>query len=132
MIALRSAELLPRDVDYLNAHATSTKLGDAAENAAIRRVFGKHATQHALSISSTKGAVGHMLGAAGAIEAAFAILALHHDVVPPTLNLDTPDTGFDFDSTPRRARHDKLVNVSMTNSFGFGGTNASLLFGKYD
>ncbi|WP_033067598.1 beta-ketoacyl-ACP synthase II [Thalassospira australica] len=124
--AIRNAGLNPEDVDYVNAHGTSTPLGDEIELGAVKRLFGDHAQK--MSMSSTKSATGHLLGAAGAIEAVFSILAIHEGVVPPTLNLRNPSeacTGIDL--VPLEAKQRK-VNVALSNSFGFGGTNASLVF----
>ncbi|MBP9753309.1 MAG: beta-ketoacyl-ACP synthase II [Proteobacteria bacterium] len=123
--ALKNAKLRPEDIDYINAHGTSTPLGDKAEVSAIKTCFEDHAKK--LAISSTKSATGHLLGAAGGIEAIFAVLALKEGVLPPTLNLDNPDDGFDLDFVPYTAR-DKTLKTVMSNSFGFGGTNASLIF----
>ncbi|PRP85537.1 hypothetical protein PROFUN_06769 [Planoprotostelium fungivorum] len=114
--ALRDANATASQVDYVNAHATSTPLGDAIENAAIMRVFHENTK---LSVSSTKGATGHLLGAAGAVEAIFSILAIRHNVVPPTLNLENVDEGFNLDYTPKTAKK-RQVDVSISNSFGFG------------
>ena len=123
--ALKRAQVNPEDIDYINAHGTSTPLGDEIELGAVRRLFGEHAK--VLSMSSTKSAIGHLLGAAGAVEAIFSILAIHHGVVPPTLNLDNPSPGCDaVDLVPHQAKERK-VKVALSNSFGFGGTNASLV-----
>lgn len=124
--ALRNAGLNPEDVDYVNAHGTSTPLGDEIELGAVKRLFGDHAQN--MSMSSTKSATGHLLGAAGAIEAVFSILAIHEGVVPPTLNLRNPSEACKgIDLVPLEAKQRK-VNVALSNSFGFGGTNASLVF----
>src|SRR5436309_2357366 len=123
--ALKSAGLSPDKIDYINAHGTSTPLGDEIELGAVKRLFGEHA--YSLSMSSTKSAIGHLLGAAGTVEAIFAILALRDQVVPPTLNLDNPSPSCDIDLVPKRARERKVEYV-LSNSFGFGGTNASLIF----
>ncbi|RDL38178.1 putative 3-oxoacyl-[acyl-carrier-protein] synthase, mitochondrial [Venustampulla echinocandica] len=131
--ALKNAGIRPRDVDYINAHATSTPLGDAAENSAIKSLMlGDHGVnkESEISVSSTKGALGHLLGAAGAIEAIFSILAIKDNIMPPTLNLQNIDDGFRCNYIPLAAQQ-KEVNVSVSNSFGFGGTNASLAFSKY-
>jgi 3-oxoacyl-[acyl-carrier-protein] synthase II len=127
--AVEAAGVKLEQVDYLNAHGTSTPANDTSETAAIKTVFGEHAKK-GLLVSSTKSMTGHLLGAAGAIEAAFSILAIKDGVVPPTVNLDNPDEGCDLDYVPHKAR-EREVNVAMSNSFGFGGTNATLVFGKY-
>ena len=124
-MALNDAGLEPADVDYINAHGTSTGAGDRLETTAIKRTFGEHA--YKLSVSSTKSMTGHLLGAAGGVESAFTILALKHQHIPPTINLDTPDPECDLDYVPNSARKAD-INCAITNSFGFGGTNASLLF----
>ncbi len=126
--ALRSAKLNPEDVDYVNAHGTSTPLGDEIELGAVKRLFGDAA--YKLSMSSTKSAIGHLLGAAGAVESIFCCLAIDQGVVPPTLNLDSPSPGCDIDLVPHEAKERK-VNIALSNSFGFGGTNASLVLGAY-
>jgi 3-oxoacyl-[acyl-carrier-protein] synthase II len=123
--ALRRAGMNPEDIDYINAHGTSTPLGDEIELGAVKRLFGDHA--YKLSMSSTKSAIGHLLGAAGAVEAVYCILAMRDQVVPPTLNLDNPSDGCDIDLVPHVAR-ERPVRAVMSNSFGFGGTNASLVF----
>jgi 3-oxoacyl-[acyl-carrier-protein] synthase II len=123
--ALRRAELPVEKIDYINAHGTSTPLGDEIELGAVKRLFGDHA--YKLSMSSTKSAIGHLLGAAGSVEAIFSILALRDGIVPPTLNLDNPSPSCDIDLVPKVARERKVKYV-LTNSFGFGGTNASLIF----
>ncbi len=124
--ALRNAQLLPDSIDYINAHGTSTPLGDEIELGAVKRLFGDHA--YKLSMSSTKSAIGHLLGAAGSVEAIFSILALRAGIVPPTLNLDNPSPSCDIDLVPKQAR-ERRVKYVLSNSFGFGGTNASLIFG---
>jgi 3-oxoacyl-[acyl-carrier-protein] synthase II len=127
--ALRDAKLNPEQVSYINAHGTSTPAGDVAETRAIKRAFGEHA--YRVAISSTKSMTGHMLGAAGGVEAIFSVLALHHGVVPPTINLDNADPDCDLDYVPHQARQLDL-QVAMSNSFGFGGTNATLIFRRFD
>jgi 3-oxoacyl-[acyl-carrier-protein] synthase II len=123
--ALKSAKLAPDQIDYINAHGTSTPKGDEIELGAVKRLFGAHA--YKLSMSSTKSAIGHLLGAAGSVEAIFSILALREGVVPPTLNLDNPSPGCDIDLVPHKAK-ERPVRYALSNSFGFGGTNASLIF----
>lgn len=123
--AIADAGLNPADVDYLNAHATSTIAGDIAETTAIKRTFGDHASQ--LAVSSTKSTTGHLLGAAGAVEGIFSVLALRDQVIPPTMNLDNPDPACDLDCVPNVAREAPL-NAAASNSFGFGGTNGTLVF----
>ncbi|MCC6200461.1 MAG: beta-ketoacyl-ACP synthase II, partial [Moraxellaceae bacterium] len=123
--ALRDAGIAPEMVQYVNAHGTSTGAGDLAESKAIESVFGDHARK--LAISSTKSMVGHLLGAAGAVEAIFSVLAIVNNVAPPTINLDNPAEGCDLDYVPNKARPMK-IDVALSNSFGFGGTNGSLIF----
>jgi 3-oxoacyl-[acyl-carrier-protein] synthase II len=125
--ALARAGLEPGDIDYINAHGTSTPLGDEIELGAVKRLLGRAANR--LSMSSTKSAIGHLLGAAGSVEAIFSLLALHHQIVPPTLNLDHPAEGCDLDLVPHQAR-EREVRAALSNSFGFGGTNASLIFAR--
>jgi 3-oxoacyl-[acyl-carrier-protein] synthase II len=127
--AMKRAELNPEDIDYINAHGTSTPLGDAIELNAIKRFFGDAA--YKLSMSSTKSAVGHLLGAAGAVEAVYSILAMRDGVAPPTLNLDNPSEGCDLDLVPHQPKERK-IKATLSNSFGFGGTNASLVFKAFD
>jgi 3-oxoacyl-[acyl-carrier-protein] synthase II len=126
--SLRDAGLNPGDLQYVNAHATSTGLGDKAETIAMKRAFGDHA--RALAVSSTKSMTGHLLGAAGVIEAIFSILAIRDGIVPPTINYHTPDPDCDLDYVPNTARNLK-VDVALSNSFGFGGTNGSLIFRRF-
>jgi len=123
--ALRDAGLNPGDVQYINAHATSTPLGDVAETVAIKRAFGEHA--YRVAVSSTKSMTGHLLGAAGVVEAIFSVLAIRDNVAPPTINYRMPDPECDLDYVPNTARQMK-IDVSLSNSFGFGGTNGSLIF----
>ncbi len=127
--ALERARINPEDIDYVNAHGTSTPLGDEIELAAVKRVFGPAA--YDLSMSSTKSSIGHLLGAAGAAESIFSILAINQGVVPPTLNLDNPSDGCDLDLVPHQAKERK-VRTALSNSFGFGGTNASVVFKAFD
>jgi 3-oxoacyl-[acyl-carrier-protein] synthase II len=122
--ALRDAGMEPEQVDYINAHGTSTTVGDVAEVAAIRSVFGEHARE--VAVSSTKSMTGHLLGAAGAVEAIYCALAIRDGLLPPTINLDDPDDGCDLDFVPHKARQ-AVVNVALSNSFGFGGTNGTLI-----
>ncbi|MCU7810030.1 MAG: beta-ketoacyl-ACP synthase II [Candidatus Thiodiazotropha sp. (ex Notomyrtea botanica)] len=126
-LALKDGGLNKEDVDYINAHGTSTPAGDVAETMAVKRAFGDHA--HKLCVSSTKSMTGHMLGAAGGAEAVYSILALYHQVVPPTINLENPDPDCDLDYVPKTAREMEM-NVVISNSFGFGGTNGTLAFRK--
>jgi 3-oxoacyl-[acyl-carrier-protein] synthase II len=124
-MALKRAEMNVDDIDYVNAHGTSTPLGDEIELGSVKRLFGDHA--YKLTMSSTKSAIGHLLGAAGAVEAIFSILAMRDQVAPPTLNLDNPSEGCDIDLAPKEAKPRK-IRAALSNSFGFGGTNASLIF----
>jgi 3-oxoacyl-[acyl-carrier-protein] synthase II len=143
--ALEVAGLAPGDIGYVNAHATSTPIGDGIELKAIHKVFGRDLEDGHVSVSSTKGAIGHLLGAAGAVEAIYTILALKNQGLPPTLNLEEPDLdseglqglqGSKLDLVPLRARDlsngQKTLRAALTNSFGFGGTNASLCFTRYE
>jgi 3-oxoacyl-[acyl-carrier-protein] synthase II len=123
--ALKRAGLEPEAIDYINAHGTSTPLGDQIELGAVKRLFGDHA--YRLSMSSTKSAIGHLLGAAGAVEAIYSLLAINNGVLPPTLNLENPSDDCDIDLVPLTAK-ERRVRYAMSNSFGFGGTNASLIF----
>lgn len=126
-IAIRDAGIDPSEVAYVNAHATSTKVGDLIEIHAVKKVFGDHAPK--LAMSSTKSMIGHLLGAAGAVEAIFTLLAMRDSVAPPTINLDNPDEGCDLDLVANQAQQ-RTIDVALSNSFGFGGTNGSLLFRK--
>jgi len=123
--AIRDAGVDPGQVDYINAHATSTELGDRAETVAIKRALGDHAAR--VAVSSTKSMTGHLLGAAGAVEAIFSILAIRDGILPPTINLENPDPACDLDYVPGTAR-EAGVQIALSNSFGFGGTNGSLVF----
>ncbi len=125
--SLKDAGVSPDVVDYINAHGTSTPLGDLAETRAVKSTFGAHAKR--LSISSTKSQIGHLLGAAGGVEAVITALTAHRNIVPPTINLDHPDPECDLDYVPHRAR-DLNVRYAMSNSFGFGGHNVALLLKK--
>ncbi len=125
--ALENSKIDPADVDYINAHGTSTPLGDAAETAAIKDVFGEHTSR--LSVSSTKSQLGHLLGASGGVELILTVLALRDQVVPPTINYDTPDPACDLDYTPNEARPRRL-RAAMSNSFGFGGHNGAIIVGE--
>jgi len=126
--ALKFAGLNPEDIDYINAHGTSTPLGDKAETTAVKRAFGDHARK--LAVSSTKSMTGHLLGAAGGVEAVYTAMAVHKQIAPPTINLDNPDEGCDLDYIPGAAREMK-IDAAISNSFGFGGTNGTLVFKRY-
>jgi 3-oxoacyl-[acyl-carrier-protein] synthase II len=126
--ALKDASLNATDVQYINAHATSTQLGDKAETVAMKRAFGEHARR--VAVSSTKSMTGHLLGAAGVVEAIFSVLAIRDGVAPPTINYRTPDPECDLDYVPNTARRMK-IDVTLSNSFGFGGTNGSLIFRRF-
>jgi 3-oxoacyl-[acyl-carrier-protein] synthase II len=128
-LALEAANLKPEDVNYINAHGTSTPVGDTAETKAIKQVFGDHA--YRLAVSSVKSMTGHLLGAAGGVESLATVLTLYHGVIPPTINYDEPDPECDLDYVPNKARQAEM-KVALTNSFGFGGTNATLVFKKYE
>ncbi len=125
--ALRDAGIQPEDVDHINAHGTSTPIGDLAECQALASVFGVHSSK--LTVSSTKSMTGHLLGAAGAVEAIFAILAIRDQMAPPTINLHNPEPGCDFNFVPHKAQA-QAINVALSNSFGFGGTNGTVVFRK--
>jgi 3-oxoacyl-[acyl-carrier-protein] synthase II len=127
--ALRDAGLNLDQIQYINAHGTSTSAGDKAEASAVKSVFGAHA--HKLSVSSTKSMTGHLLGAAGAVEAIFSVLALRDQVAPPTINLDEPDEGCDLDFVAHQAKP-LAIDAVLSNSFGFGGTNGSLVFRRFN
>ncbi|MEE8156750.1 MAG: beta-ketoacyl-ACP synthase II [Gammaproteobacteria bacterium] len=127
--AMNDAGMNPEDIHYINAHGTSTPLGDKAESDAVKRAFGSHAST--LPVSSTKSMTGHLLGAAGAVEAIFSILAIRDSVLPPTINLENPDPGCDLDYVPNEARESK-IHTALSNSFGFGGTNGTLVFRAVD
>ncbi|WHZ57057.1 beta-ketoacyl-ACP synthase II [Metabacillus hrfriensis] len=129
IMALQDAELKPEDVDYINAHGTSTHYNDLYETQAIKAVFGRHA--YKLQISSTKSMTGHLLGAAGAIEAIFSVMAIRDKVIPPTINYETADPELDLDYVPNEARNQEL-NAVLSNSLGFGGHNVTLVFKKYN
>ncbi len=125
LMALKDAGINIEQVDYLNAHGTSTPLGDVAETLAMKRAFGDHA--YRMMVSSTKSMTGHLLGAAGGVEAIFSVLAMRDEIIPPTINLDEPGEGCDLDYVPNVARQ-KRIDVAMSNGFGFGGTNGTLVF----
>jgi 3-oxoacyl-[acyl-carrier-protein] synthase II len=128
-VALKDAGIAPKAVDYINAHGTSTPLGDRAESDAVKTVFGDHA--YKLAISSTKSMTGHLLGAAGGSEAVFSVLSIRDGIIPPTINLHNPSEGCDLDYVPHTAR-ERRVDVALSNSFGFGGTNGTLVFRSFD
>ena len=128
-MAIKDAGIDPKDIEYINAHGTSTKLNDLSENKAIKAVFGEHA--YNLAVSSTKSMIGHVLGGAGGIEAVFTVLAIKHGIIPPTINYETPDPECDLDYVPNVARKAE-VRVAMSNSFGFGGTNATVVLKAYE
>ena len=126
--ALRDAGLNPEQVDYINAHGTSTPAGDICETQAMKTVLGHYADK--VAISSTKSMIGHLLGAAGGIEAIFSALSIKHQIAPPTINLDNQDPACDLDFVPNTAR-DMKIDVAVSNSFGFGGTNGTLVFKRF-
>jgi 3-oxoacyl-[acyl-carrier-protein] synthase II len=126
--AIEDAKLVPENVDYINAHGTSTPLNDKFETIAMKRMYGDHA--YNLKVSSTKSMTGHLLGAAGGIEAAFSVLAIKEGIIPPTINIDDPDPDCDLNYVPNTALKQE-VNVAMSNSLGFGGHNASLVFKRF-
>jgi 3-oxoacyl-[acyl-carrier-protein] synthase II len=127
--ALERGGVKPEDVDYINAHGTSTPQGDALETLAINRCFGEHAKE--IAVSSTKSMTGHLLGAAGGLEAGITVLAVYHQIAPPTVNLDHPDDNCNLDYVPHHSRP-LAITYALSNSFGFGGTNAALLFKKFE
>ena len=126
--AFRDAGIEPRQVDYINAHGTSTEVGDRVETMAIKRAFGDHACK--VAVSSTKSMTGHLLGGAGGLEAGITVLAIRDQIAPPTVNHENPDTGCDLDYVPNRARPMK-IEYALSNSFGFGGTNGCLIFKRF-
>jgi 3-oxoacyl-[acyl-carrier-protein] synthase II len=128
-MALETAGLKPEDIDYVNAHGTSTPLNDQGETRALKAVFGEHA--YKLAVSSTKSMTGHLLGGAGGIEAVFTALSIFHQIAPPTINLDTPSPECDLDYVPKVARK-MPIRAAISNSFGFGGTNAVLVMRRYE
>jgi 3-oxoacyl-[acyl-carrier-protein] synthase II len=127
--ALDDAGIPPHEIDYINAHGTSTPLNDPTETRAIKAVFGKHA--YKLAISSTKSMIGHAMGASGTLEAIASVLTITHDLIPPTINYSTPDPECDLDYVPNNARY-QPVRYALSNSFGLGGQNACLILKKYD
>ncbi|MBI4654370.1 MAG: beta-ketoacyl-ACP synthase II [Nitrospirae bacterium] len=127
-IALKDADITPEKIDYINAHGTSTKYGDELETAAIKKVFSEHA--YKLAVSSTKSMTGHLLGAAGGVEAVISVLSMVNSIAPPTINLENPDPDCELDYVPNKARQ-MNINIAMSNSFGFGGTNACIVFRKH-
>jgi 3-oxoacyl-[acyl-carrier-protein] synthase II len=128
-MAIHDAGIAPSEVAYINAHGTSTKYGDEIETQAIKTVFGDHA--YKLTVSSTKSMTGHLLGAAGGVEAVVSVMSIHNNIIPPTINLDNPDDECDLDYAPHKPKHTS-VRYALSNSFGFGGTNACLLFKKFE
>jgi 3-oxoacyl-[acyl-carrier-protein] synthase II len=128
-MAIREAGITPDKVDYINAHGTSTPYNDKLETLAIKRLFGEHA--YKIAISSTKSMTGHLLGAAGGVEAAISALAIRDQVIPPTINYETPDPECDLDYVPNQKRSAK-IDYALSNSFGFGGTNGALLFKRFE
>jgi 3-oxoacyl-[acyl-carrier-protein] synthase II len=127
-MAMKRANVDPSEIDYVNAHGTSTPMGDEIELGAVERLFGNSASK--LSMSSTKSAIGHLLGAAGSVEAIFSVLAIRDNIAPPTLNLDNPSVETPIDLVPHKAKA-KQIDTVLSNSFGFGGTNASLIMRRY-
>jgi 3-oxoacyl-[acyl-carrier-protein] synthase II len=129
--AMKSADIQPDRVSYINAHGTSTPHGDRVETIAIKRCFARQAGAHIPPVSSTKSMTGHLLGAAGGLEAGISALAVYHQLAPPTINLDCADPDCDLDYIPNKARAMR-IEYALSNSFGFGGTNAALLFKRFD
>jgi 3-oxoacyl-[acyl-carrier-protein] synthase II len=129
LAALKDGKISPDEVDYVNAHGTSTPIGDAIETTALKRVFGGRAGR--VAVSSTKSMTGHVLGGAGGLEAGISVLALRDQILPPTINYENPDPACDLDYVPNQARKAE-VGYALSNSFGFGGTNASLLFKRWE
>ncbi len=129
--ALKSAGLEPQQIDYVNAHATSTPLGDAMESKGMETVFGEHALSHRLLVSSTKSMTGHLLGGAGGLEAGITLLAMQKGIVPPTMNLENIDPECRLNYVPNKPV-EKPLQYALSNSFGFGGTNGSLIFRRWD
>jgi 3-oxoacyl-[acyl-carrier-protein] synthase II len=127
-LALEAARLNPEDVDYINAHGTSTPMGDAAETRAIKQVFGGHA--YGLAVSSVKSMTGHLLGAAGGVESLATVLTIYHGLIPPTVNYDEPDPDCDLDYVPNVARK-RQVDHALSNSMGFGGHNVALVLSRW-
>jgi 3-oxoacyl-[acyl-carrier-protein] synthase II len=128
-IALRKAGIAPHQVDYINAHGTSTPINDPTETRGVKTLFGEHA--YKLAMSSTKSMTGHLLGAAGGLEAGITALAIRHQIAPPTINLENPDPACDLDYVANKPRP-MAIRYALSNSFGFGGTNGTLLMKKYD
>ncbi len=126
---MRDAKITPEQVDYINAHGTSTPAGDVGETHAMKKALGDHA--YKVAVSSTKSMIGHLLGAAGGIEAVLTALAIKHQIAPPTINLENQDPDCDLDYVPNTARNMK-IDVAISNSFGFGGTNGSLVFKRFE
>jgi 3-oxoacyl-[acyl-carrier-protein] synthase II len=129
MNTIKDAKITPEQIGYVNAHGTSTDIGDRLETIAIKRAFGDHA--YKLAVSSTKSMTGHLLGGAGGLEAGITVMALRDQILPPTINLDNPDEGCDLDYVPKHARKTQSLEYALSNSFGFGGTNGSLLFRRW-
>lgn len=127
--AMQEAEINQEEVNYINAHGTSTPLGDKAETLAIKKTFGQHA--YKLAVSSTKSMTGHLLGGAGGVEAVTSVLAIYHQLLPPTINYKTPDPECDLDYVPNKARPAN-IRYALSNGFGFGGTNATLIFKRFE